>query len=185
MKITIFSFLALVVFMTSQAFAAGEFGIEAGIRNQSGSTDVTGWSTQSKMGFQLGGVGAFEISGPLYFRTGLLYTQRPLGVSNGVSDGNIKLNYVDFPLNLMYKFEDYAGVFGGVNLAVNMDNSCDGICSKVNDVKSMIVPIVVGATFKFAPQLGATIYFEAGSGEVAAGLKDYRAVGANLKVTFD
>lgn len=181
MKALVLSLLSLV--FISSAHAA-DTGIELGIRQQSGEVDGNA-SAKSQTGFQAGGVAAFQISGPWHVRTGLLYTQRPLVSTLAGSDTKVSMTYLDIPVAAMYKFEDYAGVFAGVSVAMNLDSSCDNGCTKVQDVKSMYVPLILGATFKFAPQLGATLYFETGSGEVARGLKNYRAVGANLLITFD
>ena len=179
--------LVLSLILASSSVFAADAGIEAGIRQQSGDSDSANLSARSQMGFQFGGVGAFQINGPVYFRTGLLYTQRPLVFHDNVSgiDQKISMNYLDVPLTAMYKFEDYAGIFAGVSLAFNLDASCDTCSTKIQGVKSIYVPILIGATFKFAPQLGATLYFESGSGEVATGLKNYKAVGANLLISFD
>jgi hypothetical protein len=182
MKKIFLSVASLLFIFTSQAFADSDFGVEIGIRQQSG--DVSGGgSTSSQTGIQGGVVGAFEINGPLYFRTGMLYTQRPLTV-DGAPDVRVSLNYVDIPIELMYKFQDYAGVFAGVVAALNLDHSADHGYT-VTGTKSSILPFIFGATFKFAPQFGGTIYYETQSGDVADGLKDYRAVGANLLITFE
>lgn len=180
--------LALVlslVLVGSSVFAA-DAGLEVGIRQQSGSSSDPNVSTKSQMGYQFGGVGAFQISGPVFFRTGLLYTQRPLTYTNNTTniDSKVTMSYIDVPLTVMYKFEDYAGIFAGVSMAFNLDANCDN-CGKVNGVNSTYVPILIGATFKFAPQLGATLYFESATGDVATGMKNYKAVGANLLISFD
>lgn len=178
-----------LVLIASSAFAAGDFGIEAGIRQQSGDSDAANTTGKSEMGFQFGGVAAFQVNGPLYIRTGMLYTQRPLTLNStvafGVNEYKVTMNYVDIPVALMYKFEDYAGVFAGVSLAMNLDASTSNGGGKIEDIKSPYIPLLLGATFKFAPQLGGTIYFETGNGDVAKGLKNYRAVGANLLITFE
>lgn len=181
MKALVLSILSFALIAASAQ--AADTGIEVGIRQQSGDVDGTS-STKSQTGFQAGGVAAFQVNGPWHVRTGLLYTQRPLVVSTS-PDTKYSMTYLDIPVAAMYKFEEYAGVFAGVSLAMNLDSSCDNGCTKVQDVKSIYVPLILGATFKFAPQLGGTIYFETGSGEVAQGLKNYRAVGANLLITFD
>jgi hypothetical protein len=179
--------LVLSLILAGSSVYAADAGIEFGIRQQSGDSDNANLSAKSQMGYQFGGVGAFQISGPVYFRTGLLYTQRPLVFHDNTSglDQKVSLNYIDIPFTAMYKFEDYAGIFAGVSLAFNLDSSCDTCTTKVQGVNSTYVPILVGATFKFAPQLGATLYFESGSGAVATGLKNYKAVGANLLISFD
>ncbi len=70
-----------------------------------------------------------------------------------------------------------------VRIALNLDDDCG--TTACTGVESMTTPIVVGATFKFAPQLGGNVYVESLSGDVADGIKNFTAVGANLMVTFD
>lgn len=179
MKKFILALISIVTVYTANSFAAGDFGLEVGLHNQSGDTDLN-QSTTTQGGFQFGATAAFQVNGPLHFRTGMLYTNRHLKVS----DTKYSLNYLDIPATLMYKFEDYAGVFAGVVASLNLDSSTND-STKVTGVKSTLFPIVFGATFKFAPQMGATIYYESISGDVADHLKNFRAVGANLVMTFE
>lgn len=171
----------------SLAHADIDYGLEVGIRQQGGEVDVATSSAKSQMGFQFGGFVHFPIQGALHLRTGMLYTQRPLVSKDDTSGAETKvsMNYLDVPVALMYKFEEYAGVYAGLNLGMNIDSSCDSAGCKVNDIKSPLMPLIFGATFKFAPNLGAHLYFESAGGDVAQGLKNYRAVGANLMITFD
>ncbi|MEK2689670.1 outer membrane beta-barrel protein [Bdellovibrio sp. GT3] len=189
MKKLALSFLVVSGLFSSVAFADLTYGLEVGVRSQSGDTDASGVSTDSQTAMQFGMFGILPISGPWNVRTGLLYTQRPLVLKSGGSDGKVEMNYVDIPLNIMYKFEDYAGVYLGVNLAINMDKKCSLNNCNVTDVTSPLIPLTVGASFKFAPNFGLNVYFESASGKAAmaggAELKNYRAVGANLLVTFD
>lgn len=179
--------LALSVLAFSAVASAADMGLEVGFRSQSGDGPA-GTSAKSETGYQVGIVTAFPLNGALNLRLGYLYTQRPLSVTDDVTGATSKanLNYFDIPVTLLYKFEEYAGIFAGPVVAINLDNSCSGVAGcKINDVKSPVVPIQLGATFKFAPQLGATVYFETSGGDMATGLSNYRAVGANLLVTFD
>ncbi len=83
----------------------------------------------------------------------------------------------------MFKFMENVGVYGGVNVDFNLSDDCGS--PSCDDVQSLTTPIVIGAAFKFAPQMGANVFFESGSGEVAEGVKDFKAVGVNLMITFD
>lgn len=185
--------IGLFVFSFSALATAADFGLELGFRQQSGNIDnMTGVSAKSQVGYALGLTAFIPFQGPLGLRTGLSYTQRPLLIeADAGSPGDMKINlsYFDVPLTLAYKFEDFASVFGGVALGLNLENgvsttgSFDG--RKLQDTKSVIVPVVFGATFKFASQLGATVFFETVPGDVAKDVNGYRAVGANLVLTYD
>jgi len=187
-KIALSLLLASGLF-SSAALADLNYGLEVGIRSQSGDSDAAGASTSSQTAMQFGAFGILQLSGPWNLRTGMLYTQRPLTEEISGGDNKIEMNYLDIPVTVMYKFEEYAGVYAGVNLAMNLDKKCDAVGCKVSDAKSPLIPIVIGAAFKFTPNLGMNLYYESASGEVAKSngnsLKDYRAVGANLLVTFD
>lgn len=188
MKKLTLTLVAILGFASVPAMADIDYGLEVGIRQQSADIDQPA-STDSQMGMQFGAYGHFPISGPLHLRTGMLYTQRPVIVKSAGVDNKVTLNSLDVPVALMYKFEEYAGVYLGGVLALNVEKKVDqGTLSKV---KSPMVPIIFGAAFKFAENLGVNIYYEAG-GEgpnvdalTNGALMNYRAVGANLMITFD
>ena len=179
-----FILIALFVLgFSSASLADTDFGVEVGIRQQSGDSDATGTSTDAENGIQFGGFAHFQIVDNLHLRTGMLYTERPLTTTGISGDNKVKMTYLDVPVALMYKFEEGAGVYGGVSLAMKLDASAD--LGDPEDVTSPLIPIIFGAFFKFHPNFGVNIYYEMASGKVADGLENYRAVGANLMVTFD
>ena len=176
-----------VIFLGTQAFAANytDLALEVGFRQQNGTATGANLDGKSKIGYQLGMTAAFPVAEAWSIRTGLMYTERSIKVESSIStlSESAKFTYVDIPATVMYKFVDYAGAYAGVNLSMNLDNDCGS--TKCTGVKSMITPFVVGAAFKFAPQLGGDVFFETMSGEVADNLKDFKAVGAHLMITFD
>lgn len=183
--------MLVVLSFSATAFAVdADFGLEVGFRQQSGSTDSVGVTAKSQTGFTLGLSAFVPLQGALGLRTGLQYSQRPLVIEVDGGGGDMKLNlsYFDVPVALAFKFTDAAYVFGGVELAMNLENSVTASGSmsgqKLTDTKSMVLPVVIGANFKFASQLGATVYFETIPGEIAKDLNGYRAVGANLMFTY-
>lgn len=190
MKSLMLSLMGLI--FASSAMAA-DMAVEVGLRQQSGSVDGAGTSTKSEMGYQLGFVGVFPIAEAFGVRSGLMYVSRPLTIETDsglpTGSGKVTLNYFEVPVAASYQFEDYANIFAGVALSMNLDSTYSGSGAlsgrKVEDVKSIVVPIILGASFKVAPQIGGTVFFETLSGDVAKGLKDYKAVGVNLAVTFE
>lgn len=180
-----YKLLSLVTLFSIYSYAIG-FGIEGGFRQQSGDT-VTGASTTSQVGYTLGAVGYFDMTESLAFRSGLAYTQRPLKITNDTTkdSATVSLTYFDVPLGVMLKFEDWMGAYLGVALSVNLDKSSNNTnVVRLENVKSMVVPLQLGVTFKFMPELGLNLYFEQ-FGDVADGLKSYRSVGANLLFTME
>lgn len=174
--------IAALTALSMQALAANytDAALEIGFRQQNGSYENSTIDEKAQTGYQVGVSGAFPMADAWSFRTGLFYVEKPLKGDSGVES---KFTYFQVPVTAMYKFAEYAGVYGGINVDINLGDDCKP--NNCDDVKSLGTPIVFGAAFKFAPQLGANVFFESGSGEVADGVKDFRAVGANFMVTFD
>lgn len=175
----------MALFCVSAAFAQMSYSmpaLEAGFKWNS--MDVQGAaSNKQSLAFQLGGSMVVNFHQQIGLRTGLFYSERTfkqetLGVS---SDG--KITYAEVPVHLMYKFEDYAGIYIGPSLAMKLGDQCNNCV--LTDIKSMVVPVTFGAQFKFMPNFGLNLFFETVSGEVAQGLKDSRAIGVNALFTFD
>jgi hypothetical protein len=175
--------LAPVVFCLSFEASAQFMGVEAGIRQQSAESNTAGVSTSTEMAYQFGLVGAFPMTEKILFRSGFLYTQRPITVKVAGLDSKYTYNYFDIPLTILWKLNDFGGVYGGVNLALAASADCTN-CGSASPNKAGAMPLVVGGTFKFAPSFGVDVYYEA-MAKVGDDFKEARAVGANLLITFD
>lgn len=175
--------LILAFAMPVMAANYTDAGVEVGFRQQNGSVNTTGADEKAKTGFQLGVSGAFPISDSLSFRTGMFYVEKSIKVETATTSDDLKFTYFQVPATLMFKFMENAGGYVGVNIDVNLSDDCGS--SNCKDVKSLTTPLVLGTAFKFAPQLGANVFFESGSGEVAKGVKDFKAVGVNLIIAFE
>lgn len=176
---------AVTSLISIYSFAIG-FGVEAGFRQQSGDVP-TGLESSSQVGYTLGAVGYMDMTERFAFRSGIMYTQRPLKVTHELTNtsANVNLTYFDIPVGFMIKFEEWMGAYAGVALSVNLDKSSNNSAVvKLQDVKALVVPFQLGVTFKFMPEVGMNLYFEQ-FGDVADGLKAYRSVGANLLFTME
>jgi hypothetical protein len=187
-----FLFLVSMIVSVAASAAASDYGVIAGFRSQSGDVTDTTVSTSSGTGYQLGLTASFPLSGDLNFRTGFMYVERPIKISVTAAPTNtadIKLTYFDLPATLSYKVADYAAIYGGLIIGMNLSKTYSGTgvfaTGTVTDVKSMITPIVLGAAFRFAPQIGADVFFESFGSDMASGYKNYRAVGANFVYYLD
>lgn len=178
------SLASLLVFFSLQS-QAQYLGLELGIRQQSASSpDGT---VSSSMGYQFGGTGAVAIAEKVLFRSGFLYTQRPVTVATGGVNYDYHFNYLDVPLTLMWKFTDYGGIYAGVNLGLIVSADCDNCQTGAYPpppTKSTITPFVIGGSFKFAPDFGVDVYYESVS-KIIDRITSGTAVGANLLITFD
>ena len=176
--------------LTLQAFAqrsptAPDYsmaGIEAGFKSNTAS--VTGaTSNKQETGFQLGVSGVYNLGDSFGIKSGLFYSERPVTAESGAVTAKAKITYFEVPVLAMLKFEDYAGVYVGPSVALKMGDEVSP--GTLTGVKSMIVPITLGAQFKFLPNLGVNVFFETVSGELATGIENSRAVGVNLLFTLD
>lgn len=185
----------LLIFSATIAFANTEgksnisysmAGLEAGFKWSSMDADGSGSDKQS-IGYQIGASGTFDIATNFAIKSGLFYNERPFKVTNSVGSFNFdttgKITYFDIPVLLMFKFEDYAGVYFGPSFSIKMSDEISS--GSLSNIKDIVVPLTIGGQFKFAPNLGVNVFFETVSGQLADGLKNSRAVGANLLVTFD
>ena len=136
------SFSAISAKADIAALADADYGIEVGVRSQSGDVEGGSFSTTSQTTSQFGGVVHFPVSGKLFIRTGMLYTQRPLVVTGGGIENKIKMNFLDVPVAMLFNFEDHAGVFAGVSLGMNLDKSCDIPNCRLTEVQNLIVPLI-------------------------------------------
>ncbi len=149
-----------------------------------GSASFTGAdSTNQVIGYEVGGSTVFNINDNFGIKTGLFYNERPFqSVFSGATVTG-KLTYFDIPVMLMFKFEDYAGIYIGPSLSLKLsDQLSTGSLTKIN---SSVIPLTIGAQFKFAPNLGADIYFETVPGNLSNEVSNSRAVGVNLMIAFD
>ena len=182
-------FALFMVLIVTKAQAALDYGIELGVRQQSGEIAAWNFSANPQIGFQGGIFGHIPLeAGPTHFRTGILYTQRPLESESNVTGERIKYNlsYLDIPLQFMIKAHEKFGFYFGFNAAINIGKSCSGDpACKISDVDTPYFPMVFGAAFKFNPKWGFDFYLEGANGAVAWGLGNYKAVGLNLMYSLD
>lgn len=145
-------------------------------------------SNKQSQGFQAGGSIVFDFAQNFGFKTGLMYSERPFKNETGTTTTEGKITYFDIPLHVMFKFEDYAGIYFGPSLSTKMSDECKvsggGSCTGL-EAKSSIMPLTFGAQFKFLPNFGLSLFFETVSGSVAKDLESSRGLGANLLFTFD
>lgn len=182
----------LLVMGFSFSAMANDFAALVGVRTNSWdlSPSTAGVSASGKTGLQAGVLGFIDLANSLQLRSGFLYTQRIFTASASGVDSDYTYTYFDIPLTLRYMFSEYGGVFLGPNLALNAGKSCSGTATCSTDgVKSSLVGLQVGASFKFAPQMGAELYYELISGDIQSNNgtsgKDAKSIVANLLFTFE
>ncbi len=181
-------FTLVMGFLLSVSVYANDFAAAVGFRSNSADAVSTGADVSSKVGLGAGVIGFFDLASQFQIRSGFLYTQRNFEVgATGGTKYETNFGYVDVPVTAMYKFADYAGAFLGPVLALNVSKDCKapGGCG-TESPDGMSLALQFGASFKFAPQLGAEFYYESiPSTFWKDNLKNERAVGANLLFTFE
>ena len=187
-------FTVFVVLISSQAFAVVSYSmpaLEFGVKSNSVDHEQA-ISNKQTNAFQGGLSVVINLSNDsdadFGIRTGLFYSERSF--KNELANGlNIqgKITYVEFPLQLMFKFEEYAGVYVGPAYASQLGDECEGLgCGTgLTDIKSSLIPITFGAEFKVFSHLGLNLFFENVSGGIAQSLKHSRAIGLNLMIIAD
>ena len=177
--------------MAASAYA-GDFAVALGYRSNSADAVPSGWSSSSMAGYGVGAVGFFDFAPNWQARVGFLYNQRNTKISNAAGTGDLQLtaNYLDIPVTAMYRFADYGGVFLGPVIGLGAGQSCSASgtasCAGLKNPESSIFGYQFGASFKFAPQLGAEIYYEAIPSEYWKDAeKNMKTVGLNLLITFE
>jgi hypothetical protein len=180
--------------LVSLSASANDFAAAVGFRSNSADlvNPSSSLSVNSKTGLGLGVIGFFDIGNAFQIRSGFLYNQRNYQIAIAAPfnvDVDLNLAYIDIPITAMYKFADYAGAFAGPVVGLLASKECkasSGSCTLTKDPESMLLGLQFGASFKFASQLGAEIYYEAIPSEFwKDGLKNSRTVGANLLFTFE
>lgn len=165
---------------SSYSMPAVEVGFRSGSAKIEDST-----SDKQGLGYQLGATAVFNLAEKFGLKTGLMYTERAF--KSTVSGQNIegKITYFDIPLFVMFKLEDFVGIYVGPTVSFQIGDDVKGSTTGFTDIESMIIPITLGAQFKFTPDLGLNVFFENVSGDLAQGVDKYRAVGATLMIALD
>ncbi|WP_409479034.1 hypothetical protein [Pseudobdellovibrio sp. HCB154] len=180
----IFSMVSVAQAEVAYSMPALEVGFKLNTMDLDGAT-----SNKQSQAFQGGGSIVFDFGDSGFgLKTGLMYSERTFKNEALLSNLEGKITYFDVPLHLMFKFEDYAGIFLGPSFSTKLGDECTtsfgGGCS-VPGVKSTIMPLTFGAQFKMAANFGLSLFFETISGKVADNLESSRGVGANLLFVFD
>ncbi len=179
----VFSMVSVAHAEVAYSMPALEFGFKLNTMDAVGAT-----SNKQSQAFQGGGSIVFDFGDSGFgLKTGLMYSERTFKNETGLVTQEGKLTYFDVPLHVMFKFEDYAGIFFGPSFSTKLGDECKtsiGTCS-LTGVKSSIMPLTFGAQFKMAANFGLSLFFETFSGDVADNLGASRGVGANLLFVFD
>ncbi|WP_413294469.1 outer membrane beta-barrel protein [Bdellovibrio sp. HCB185ZH] len=183
-------FISLVaaLLFASSAQAALDYGLELGARQQNGYAYGPGISTHARTGLQAGAFVHMPLEGNIaHFRSGLLYTQRPLQTeSDSGTKIDFNLDYLDIPITILFKPQEKFGIYLGFVASINIASSCSGDPNcKLSSIDTPSFPFIFGSTFKFNSRWGLDLYFDANNAAMAKGLADYKSVGLNVMFSLD
>jgi len=184
--------------VTALSARAQDVGFVAGIANNSASTDTvfSGLSVDSDLGYRLGINVMMDLADRVNFRTGVMYTYRPISMTGTNTDLDVKMSYIDIPVLFQFAFNNrislFAGPVVGIKAGEKIKGTLGGIARDENisdlntgkDAKSIYLLGQVGLNFNF-DGIGFDVYYEKGFGQfVEDTLKDYSNVGANFVYWF-
>jgi hypothetical protein len=173
--------------LISFSASANDFAAAIGFRSNSADAVTVGADVTSKTSLGAGVIGFFDMGDSFQIRSGFLYNQRHFGLgATGGTDYETNAAYIDIPVTAMFKFADYAGAFAGPVLGLLASKECKVPGGCATSPESTLMALQFGASFKFAPQLGAEIYYETVPSTFwKDAMKNARTVGANLLFTFE
>ena len=145
--------LALTLGLAAEARAQVEIGVKAGLTFATISESNLSPNFESKTGFAAGVHFGFPLGKNFMLQPEALITQQGAGVSD--SDGEIKLNYLQIPLNLRLNFGSgnvrpfiLAGPYAAFKLSCDIDDSFDDDCD--NDISGTDYGFDFGGGIKFS-----------------------------------
>jgi hypothetical protein len=175
--------VALISTLSSKSALAQDFGVHVGLRSdfaegENSSTTVTG-----KSNFQLGVISKFDVHEKFQVRTGFMYLTRSFDIKGSTNTQEARLSYFEIPLAPLYKFDEFGGIFAGLNFGFNLAKDCSGVTCK--EVNASPMSFQLGASYLFAPNFGFEVFFEQGLNQLTKELNSPRAVAAGLLITFE
>ena len=173
----------ICLFMLVQVSMAQKFGLKGGVNFASMSFSSGGYdiSPKSIVGLHFGPVADFKLSESLCFNTGILYSLK--GYKEKVQDEStsVKLNYLEIPLNLAYKFSInetsrffiQAGPYLGYALSGKMkiDDQSESIDFDKDEVKRFDFGLGAGLGFELGP-IAPSVSYQLGLSNVSDSSED-------------
>lgn len=176
-----------ITMMISPLASAQEFGALLGVHQTTADSDMNGVSIDGKFNFKMGVLAAFELTDGAKFRSGLLYNQRRFESKSGGLSTDVNFDYFDVPALIQYNPNDMFGFFGGLVVAVNVNDDVEtpaGVAVTDSDADTLIPLLSVGVNFTFDDMIGFDVYYERGLGGFAESLENYSTYGANFLYWF-
>lgn len=170
--------------LLSPLASAQEFGALLGVHQTSADSDAAGTSVDGVFNFKAGLAVAFELADSTKFRTGLLYNQRHVETNTSGFETDVKFDYFDVPALVQYNVNEMFGFFGGLVVAINVNDDTSPKLPIDIDAKTLLPILSVGFNLTFQDMIGFDVYYERGMGDIAKNLENYGTFGANFIYWF-
>ena len=174
MKILVkISAICALFILTISANAQMKFDVKAGLNlaNQKYTYEGSSVSPDSKIGIHLGAIGEMDFSENFTFQPGLLFSMKGCKAS----DEKLALNYIDIPLNFLYKVDagdmkifGQAGPYLGYALSGKVEDEDIEFGSEDGQMKRLDYGIGIGAGVQFG-NIQASLSYNFGLNNLISG----------------
>ena len=177
--------LTLSLLVSAPALAQ-EFGALVGVHQVDADTDTVNGSIDGKFNFKAGLAVGFDLTETGKFRTGFIYNQRHFEQSIGATDFEYNFDYFDVPALYQHKFGEMFSAFGGLVVAVNVNDDVEASAGTAADpdIETLLPLLQAGVNLMFSDMIGFDFYYERGVGSFARDLETYNSFGANFLYWF-
>ena len=142
--------LSLFVVAAFSATSFAQLSLKAGVNLADQSFESSGFSadTKSKVGFLIGANYAVNLSESIALRPGIQFTLKGSKVDFGNDEGTLSFNYIEVPVDLVYKISDFS-IHAGPYLGLLMSAKADD-----EDVKDDVTSTDFGLNFGLGYSIG-------------------------------
>lgn len=163
-------FVLPLFFMTWNAHAY-EMGVTFGMQTTDVDTDSAGVEMNAGSDLYAGVLGFIEAGDGGYLRTGAFISMRKYESEFGSITAEQSLTSIDVPLTYLFMFSEYAGVFGGAKLGLNISDDCsiegsNAQCTDA-DIEALHYATTLGVHFRFVPNFGIEVEYAMGLSDIA------------------
>jgi hypothetical protein len=126
--------LSILTFVTISfaSEAQTRFGVKAGgnLANMAVASSGISLDTKSILAFHVGGTMEMDLSESVFLQPSLLYAQKGFGFSGGssgiTSEATARFNYIELPVNVMYRVTDFLTIGAGPYAAYLLSGKAKG-----------------------------------------------------------
>ncbi|MCB9026938.1 MAG: hypothetical protein H6625_11505 [Bdellovibrionaceae bacterium] len=184
-KILLVAMPLLLMSFTAQAY---EMGLTGGVVTTALDESNSKPELDGKAGYQLGVLGFIDVVEDSFFRTGAIVSNRKFDADlTATVSLDAELMSLEVPITYLMMFSDYAGLFGGLKLGLNLSDKCsvsDASFKCDMDPESIFYAANVGGHFRFVPDFGIEVEYNLGLSDMAKDYKLKNSLGVGIFYLF-